>query len=222
MTFEVRTGRSALSDPDGCLGRLRSRWRPGSVHRQRETRQQKFRFPASCFATTGTGHSWTLPRTPVCGSTASPRPSIWGDYDSDRFPDLYVSNLGAPNQAVPQSRRRHVRRRGPEQFERDRARNSSFPAWFWDFDNDGSVGSARICLSTSGSGRSPRITWASRWNSISRASTAPTGRATFKTSPRQLGLDLSDPAHGLELRRRGQRRIPRSISRDGQRLTTSA
>ena len=60
---------------------------------------------------------------------------IWGDYDADRFPDLYVSNFRGPN--------RLYRNNGDGTFT-DVAEGlnidlprRSFPAWFWDFDNDG-------------------------------------------------------------------------------------
>ena len=59
----------------------------------------------------------------------------WGDYDNDRFPDLYVSNFGGLN--------RLYRNRGDGTFV-DVAPDlditfpyRSFPAWFWDFNNDG-------------------------------------------------------------------------------------
>ena len=60
---------------------------------------------------------------------------VWGDYDGDRWPDLYVSNLGQPN--------RLYRNRGDGTFVDVApvlgvaAPRASFPAWFWDFDNDG-------------------------------------------------------------------------------------
>ena len=59
----------------------------------------------------------------------------WGDYDGDRFPDLYVSNYGTPN--------RLYHNNGDGTFtdvaaELDVDRPvMSFPTWFWDFDNDG-------------------------------------------------------------------------------------
>ena len=62
---------------------------------------------------------------------------VWGDYDNDRFPDLYVSVLGGPN--------RLYRNLGDGSFE-DVAPalgvtgpRQSFPAWIWDFDNDGNL-----------------------------------------------------------------------------------
>lgn len=61
----------------------------------------------------------------------------WGDYDGDRFPDLYVSCLGNPNALY--------RNLGDGRFE-DVTESTgtaepvrSFPTWFWDFDNDGKL-----------------------------------------------------------------------------------
>jgi len=61
----------------------------------------------------------------------------WGDYDGDRFPDLYVSNLGDANRLY------HNNRDGTftdvaaaAGVERPYA---SFAAWFWDVDNDGAL-----------------------------------------------------------------------------------
>ncbi len=63
--------------------------------------------------------------------------AVWGDYDGDRWPDLYVSNLGQPN--------RLYHNQGDGTF-KDMAPQlgvvgpkASFPAWFWDFDNDGGL-----------------------------------------------------------------------------------
>ena len=62
---------------------------------------------------------------------------VWGDYDGDRRPDLYVSNLGGPN--------RLYRNLGDGAFTNVASELGvfrplhSFPAWFWDFDNDGAL-----------------------------------------------------------------------------------
>ena len=60
---------------------------------------------------------------------------VWGDYDGDRFPDLYTSTMGGPN--------RLYRNNGDGTFT-DRAEelgvtrpHESFPIWFWDVNNDG-------------------------------------------------------------------------------------
>jgi hypothetical protein len=61
----------------------------------------------------------------------------WGDYDADRFPDLYVSNYRGAN--------RLYRNRGDGTFEDVAAKlgvegpEASFPAWFFDINNDGNL-----------------------------------------------------------------------------------
>jgi hypothetical protein len=61
----------------------------------------------------------------------------WGDYDNDRYPDLYVSNQGQEN--------RLYHNNGDGTFT-DVARKAGvvapvwgFPTWFWDFNNDGAL-----------------------------------------------------------------------------------
>ncbi|MDA2929445.1 CRTAC1 family protein [Acidobacteria bacterium AH-259-O06] len=60
---------------------------------------------------------------------------VWGDYDGDRFPDLYVSNFQGSN--------RLYHNNGDGTFTDLAVKlgvagpKFSFPAWFWDFDNDG-------------------------------------------------------------------------------------
>ena len=62
---------------------------------------------------------------------------IWGDYNADRFPDLYVSNFKGLNRLY------HNNGDGTftdvaEQLNVDLPIRS-FPAWFWDFNNDGTL-----------------------------------------------------------------------------------
>ena len=63
--------------------------------------------------------------------------TTWGDYDGDQLPDLYVSNHFSPN--------RLYRNQGNGIFS-DVAPQlgvdkpiKSFPTWFWDYDNDGTL-----------------------------------------------------------------------------------
>jgi len=61
----------------------------------------------------------------------------WGDYDGDRYPDLYVTNLGEPNRLYHNQRDGTFKDVAPAlDVELPLA---SFPAWFWDFDNDGAL-----------------------------------------------------------------------------------
>jgi len=61
----------------------------------------------------------------------------WGDYDGDRYPDLYVSNFGGVN--------RLYRNEGDGTFTDVASElgvmepRDSFPCWFWDFDDDGDL-----------------------------------------------------------------------------------
>jgi hypothetical protein len=67
--------------------------------------------------------------------TAFSKGSVWGDYDNDGDPDLYVSNYGEPNFFYVNN--------GDGTFaERAAALGvdrpvMSFPTWFFDYDNDG-------------------------------------------------------------------------------------
>lgn len=62
---------------------------------------------------------------------------IWGDYNGDRWPDLYVSNL--------KERNRLYHNNGDGTFTPMASKlnvdlpEASFPAWFWDYDNDGAL-----------------------------------------------------------------------------------
>ncbi len=60
---------------------------------------------------------------------------VWGDYDNDGFADIYVSNYGAENRLY---RNNHNGTFSDVAKEVGVAKPTmSFPAWFWDFNNDG-------------------------------------------------------------------------------------
>jgi len=61
----------------------------------------------------------------------------WGDYDGDRFPDLYVSNNGQPNRLYRNKGNRTFTDVAAESGVREPSKG--FPTWFWDFNNDGNL-----------------------------------------------------------------------------------
>ena len=98
--------------------------------------------PSQLFRNEGEGPDGVVRFRDVAAATgvevrAFVKAAVWGDYDNDRFPDLYVSVLGGAN--------RLYRNRGDRTFEDVAVElgvtgpRQSFPAWFWDFDNDGNL-----------------------------------------------------------------------------------
>ncbi len=60
---------------------------------------------------------------------------ICGDYDADRFPDIYVSNLDGDNRLYHNNRDGTFTDVAPSLgVTRPEV---SFPTWFWDYNNDG-------------------------------------------------------------------------------------
>ncbi|MCA9077096.1 MAG: CRTAC1 family protein [Planctomycetaceae bacterium] len=89
------------------------------------------------FNNDGTGHFTNVASEAGVTGGRYPKGVIWGDYDNDRFPDLYVSNLKGPNQLYHNN--------GDGTFTDVAAQAGvteplrSFPTWFWDFNNDGAL-----------------------------------------------------------------------------------
>ncbi|HEX5051812.1 MAG TPA: CRTAC1 family protein [Planctomycetota bacterium] len=97
------------------------------------------RVPCACqlYRNNGDGTFTDVANAAGVTNDAYAKGVAWGDYDNDRWPDLYVSNIDGKN--------RLYRNRGDGTFT-DVAElagvtgpATSFPAWFFDFDNDGAL-----------------------------------------------------------------------------------
>ncbi len=62
---------------------------------------------------------------------------VWGDYDGDRWPDLYTSTLRGANRLYHNNGDGTFTDVAPELG--ITGPKASFPAWFWDIDNDGNL-----------------------------------------------------------------------------------
>ncbi|MCP3978884.1 MAG: CRTAC1 family protein [bacterium] len=107
-----------------------------AVMRQREGQPDlSIRAPSQLFRNDGNGRFTDVAVEAGVTNERYAKAVSWGDYDNDRFPDLYVSNLNGEN--------RLYHNNGDGTFT-DVAREAgvtepiaSFPTWFWDYDNDG-------------------------------------------------------------------------------------
>ncbi len=93
------------------------------------------RAPCQLFRNNGDGTFTDVAETAGVQNFRYVKGVIWGDFDGDRWPDLYTSTIGGPNRLYRNNRdgsftdvavRLGVA--GP---------SDSFPVWFWDFENDG-------------------------------------------------------------------------------------
>ncbi len=107
----------------------------------------KLRAPNQLFRNEGNGKFTDVAEQAGLGEPLFSMGTVWGDFDNDRFPDLYVATGftnplfalegGGPN--------RLYRNNGKGQFT-DVAEElkvtkplAAFPTWFWDFNNDGAL-----------------------------------------------------------------------------------
>lgn len=95
------------------------------------------KYPCQLFRNNGNGTFTDIASTAGVLNLRYTKGASFGDFDGDRDPDLYVSNLGAAN--------RLYRNEGGGRFV-DVASAAgvegperSFPTWFWDYDNDGAL-----------------------------------------------------------------------------------
>ena len=91
--------------------------------------------PGHLFHNNGDGTFTDVSRHAGVDRTAFTKSAIWGDYDNDGYPELYVSNEGEENWLFHYN---------PDGTFSEIARQMkvetpiwSFPVWFWDYDNDG-------------------------------------------------------------------------------------
>jgi hypothetical protein len=94
-------------------------------------------FPCQLFRNNGDGTFTDVAQAAGVLNFSFTKGVVWGDYDGDRYPDIYASNRGSAD--------RLYRNRGDGTFEDVAGKLNvtgplvSFPAWFWDFDNDGAL-----------------------------------------------------------------------------------
>ncbi len=93
--------------------------------------------PSQLFKNTGQRHFIDVAARAGVENRRYAKGVTWGDYNDDGFPDLYVSNLGSSNRLYRNNRDGTFT---DVATEKDVAQpTESFPAWFWDFNNDGAL-----------------------------------------------------------------------------------
>jgi hypothetical protein len=96
-------------------------------------------FPCPCqlYRNEGNGTFTEIARQAGVTNDRYAKGVVFGDYDDDGYPDLYVSNMGAPNRLY------HNNRDGTFTDVAEAAGvvqpHDGFATWFWDFDNDGKL-----------------------------------------------------------------------------------
>lgn len=94
-------------------------------------------FPCQLFQNDGKGQFHDVARKAGVENNRYTKAVVWGDYDNDGYPDIYVSNYDAPNRLY------HNNRDGTFTDVAEQAGVEgplkSFPAWFWDVNNDGAL-----------------------------------------------------------------------------------
>ena len=96
-----------------------------------------FDWPSKLFRNKGDGTFEDVTDRAGVSNKRFAKAVIFGDYNGDRFPDIYVSNLRGDN--------RLYRNNGDGTFTdvavslNVTGPKRSFPAWYWDFDNDGAL-----------------------------------------------------------------------------------
>ena len=148
---------------------------------------------------------------PAWTERPSRRASSAADYDNDGFVDLYVSNLRRRQLSLPQQSRRHLYRSREQAGVQ--APVTSFAAWFFDYDNDGWPDLFVTSYYMSPRGDSARTYLGLPHNAETSSSTQSWERHVSRCDGRGRARQRVFDADGREFRRRGQRRLPRYLSR---------
>ncbi|TDI34776.1 MAG: CRTAC1 family protein [Acidobacteria bacterium] len=93
------------------------------------------RAPAQLFHNNGDGTFENVAARAAVTNLRFTKAVTWGDYNADRWPDLFVSNLRGANRLYQNNGDGTFTDKAAELGVTDP--RASFPAWFWDFDNDG-------------------------------------------------------------------------------------
>ena len=92
------------------------------------------RAPAQLFQNQGNGTFEDVAKQAGLNEELFAMGTTWGDYNDDRYPDLFVSN-GGPNRLYRNNRNGTFTDVAEQVGVAEPL--ASFPTWFWDFDNDG-------------------------------------------------------------------------------------
>jgi hypothetical protein len=140
--FPTQAGDWADYDNDGdldlFLGNESGRW---------------IRAPSQLFRNNGDGTFTDVAVEAGVENVRYAKSAKWGDYDGDRLPDLYVSNLGENNRLYHNNGDGTFTDVAPELDVT--LPLGSFPSWFWDFDNDGALDI--FCAGYGGPGLPPDV-----------------------------------------------------------------
>ncbi len=183
--FPTQTAAWADYDNDGDLDLF--------IGNEQNEQNKQFEIPCQLYRNEGNGTFKDVAKQAGVTNRRFAKGCVWGDFDADRYPDLFVSNLYGAN--------RLYHNNGDGTFT-DIAKDAgvekpsqSFPAWFWDFDNDGNLDlyvsaySAAIAdLARSHMGVPPK--------SESSALYRGNGKGKFRNVTREFGLTRPDASMG--------------------------
>ncbi len=104
---------------------------------QRAASVNRLMSPSQLFRNNGDGTFTDVAESSGVTNLRQAKGVVWGDYDNDRWPDLYVSNYRGENRLYHNNQDGTFRDVAPEQ--NVTGPEMSFPVWFWDVDNDGTL-----------------------------------------------------------------------------------